>query len=63
MEVLGRVLRRFLPEFAALILTGGETARGILFQSDIGRLRVIDELAPGVILSIAGLESRRFLLS
>lgn len=57
MEVLGRVLRRFLPEFAALILTGGETARGILFQSEIGRLRVIDELEPGVILSIAGLKS------
>jgi uncharacterized protein YgbK (DUF1537 family) len=53
MEGLGRMLRPFLDKFAALVLTGGETARSLLFQSDIGRLRVIDEIAPGVTLSIA----------
>jgi D-threonate/D-erythronate kinase len=51
MEVLGRILRPFLEKFAALVLTGGETTRSLLFQSD--RLRVIDEIAPGVTLSIA----------
>jgi D-threonate/D-erythronate kinase len=59
MEALGRILRRFLDKFAALVLTGGETARSLLFQSGIGRLRVMDEIAPGVTLSIAS-ESRRF---
>jgi uncharacterized protein YgbK (DUF1537 family) len=53
MEALGRILRRFLDKFAALVLTGGETARSLLFQSGIGRLRVMDEIAPGVTLSIA----------
>jgi D-threonate/D-erythronate kinase len=53
MEALGRMLRPFLERFAALVLTGGETARSLLFQSEIGRLRVIDEIAPGVTLSIA----------
>jgi D-threonate/D-erythronate kinase len=53
MEALGRLLRPFLEKFAALVLAGGETARSLLFQSEIGRLRVIDEIAPGVTLSIA----------
>jgi D-threonate/D-erythronate kinase len=53
MEALGRMLRPFLEKFAALVLTGGETARSLLFESEIGRLRVIDEIAPGVTLSIA----------
>jgi uncharacterized protein YgbK (DUF1537 family) len=53
MEALGRILKPFLERFAALVLTGGETARSLLFQSEIGRLRVIDEIAPGVTLSIA----------
>jgi uncharacterized protein YgbK (DUF1537 family) len=53
MEVLGRTLRPFLHQFAALVLTGGETARALLFQSNIDRLRMIDEIEPGVTLSIA----------
>jgi uncharacterized protein YgbK (DUF1537 family) len=53
MEALGRILRPFLDKFAAAVLTGGETARSLLFQSEIGRLRLMDEIAPGVTLSIA----------
>jgi uncharacterized protein YgbK (DUF1537 family) len=53
MESLGRMLRPFLDKFAAVVLTGGETARALLFQSEICRLRVIDEIAPGVTLSIS----------
>jgi D-threonate/D-erythronate kinase len=52
-EALGRMLRPYLERFAALVLTGGETARSLLFQSEISRLRMIDEIAPGVTLSIA----------
>ena len=53
MEGLGRTLRRFSHQFAAFVLTGGETARALLCQSGIGRLRVMDEIEPGVTLSIA----------
>jgi D-threonate/D-erythronate kinase len=53
MDFLGRTLRSFLPSFAALVLTGGETARALLSRSEIGRLLVIDELEPGVTLSVA----------
>jgi D-threonate/D-erythronate kinase len=42
-----------LDKFGAVVLTGGETARALLSQSEIGRLRVIDEIAPGVTLSIS----------
>jgi D-threonate/D-erythronate kinase len=52
MEILGRALRPFLDQFAALVLTGGETARAVLMQSEICRLRVIDQIEPGVTLSI-----------
>jgi D-threonate/D-erythronate kinase len=53
MESLGQMLRPFLDKFAAVVLTGGETARALLFQSEICRLRLIDEIAPGVTLSIS----------
>jgi D-threonate/D-erythronate kinase len=53
MKVLGRALSGFLDQFAALILTGGETARALLSQSEIGCLRVIDEIEPGISLSMA----------
>jgi uncharacterized protein YgbK (DUF1537 family) len=52
MEVLSRALRPFLDQFAAFVLTGGETARALLSQSKIDRLRVIDQLEPGVTLSV-----------
>jgi D-threonate/D-erythronate kinase len=53
MESLGRMLRPFLNKFGAIVLTGGETARALLSQSEIGRLLMIDEIAPGVTLSIS----------
>ena len=53
MKVLGRALSGFLDQFAAVILTGGETARALLSQSEIGCLRVIDEIEPGITLSMA----------
>jgi uncharacterized protein YgbK (DUF1537 family) len=53
MELLGRTLRPFTDNFAALVLTGGETARALLLQFGIGHLRVIDEIEPGVTLSLA----------
>jgi hypothetical protein len=37
MESLGRMLRPFLRKFGAVVLTGGETARALLSQSEIGR--------------------------
>jgi D-threonate/D-erythronate kinase len=52
MQTLGTTLRPFLDRFSALILTGGETARGVLTQSEIGCLRMLNELEPGVTLSI-----------
>jgi D-threonate/D-erythronate kinase len=55
-ESLGRMLRPFLNKFGAVVLTGGETARALLFQSEIRRLRVIDEIAPGVTLSVSAEE-------
>jgi uncharacterized protein YgbK (DUF1537 family) len=47
------MLRPFLGQFSALVLTGGETGRGILTQSGIGRLRMVDEIEPGVTLSVS----------
>ena len=52
MQALGRKLKPFLDKFSALVLTGGETARGLLSESEIGRLRMMDEIEPGVTLSI-----------
>jgi D-threonate/D-erythronate kinase len=52
MQALGRKLKPFLVKFSALVLTGGETARGLLSESEIGRLRMMDEIEPGVTLSI-----------
>jgi uncharacterized protein YgbK (DUF1537 family) len=52
MQALGRALRPFLDKFSGLVLTGGETARGLLSESEIGRLRVMDEIEPGVTLSV-----------
>jgi uncharacterized protein YgbK (DUF1537 family) len=52
MRILGTTLRPFLHRFAALILTGGETARGVLTPSGIGRLSMLDEIEPGVTLSL-----------
>jgi uncharacterized protein YgbK (DUF1537 family) len=52
MRNLGSILRPFLDQFSALILTGGETSRGILTQSGIGRLSMMDEIEPGVTLSM-----------
>jgi uncharacterized protein YgbK (DUF1537 family) len=51
MRNLGGILGPFLDQFSAVILTGGETARGVLTQSGIGRLSMLDELEPGVTLS------------
>jgi D-threonate/D-erythronate kinase len=51
MRNLGSILGPFLDQFSAVILTGGETARGVLTQSGIGRLSMLDEIAPGVTLS------------
>jgi len=53
MRNLGGVLRPFLDQFSALVLTGGETGRGVLTQSGIGRLRMVDEIEPGVTLSVS----------
>jgi D-threonate/D-erythronate kinase len=53
MRILGTTLRPFLHRFASLILTGGETARGVLTPSGIGRLRMLDEIEPGVTLSLS----------
>jgi D-threonate/D-erythronate kinase len=51
MRNLGSMLSPFLDQFSALILTGGETGRGVLTQSGIGRLSMLDEVEPGVTLS------------
>jgi D-threonate/D-erythronate kinase len=51
MRNLGSILSPFLDHFSAVILTGGETARGVLTQSGIGRLSMLDEIEPGVTLS------------
>jgi uncharacterized protein YgbK (DUF1537 family) len=51
MRNLGSILSPFLDQFSAVILTGGETARGVLTQSGIGRLSMLDEIAPGVTVS------------
>jgi D-threonate/D-erythronate kinase len=58
MRILGTTLRPFLHKFSSLILTGGETARGVLTPSGIGRLRMLDEIEPGVplCLSLGNLE-------
>jgi D-threonate/D-erythronate kinase len=53
MRNLGGILRPFLDQFSALILTGGETSRGVLTQSGIGRLSMVDEIEPGVTLSVS----------
>jgi uncharacterized protein YgbK (DUF1537 family) len=53
MQSLGATLRPFLDRFSGLVLTGGETARGVLTRSEIGQLRMLNELEPGVTLSIA----------
>jgi uncharacterized protein YgbK (DUF1537 family) len=53
MRNLGGILRPFLDQFSALIVTGGETGRGVLTQSGIGRLRMVDEIEPGVTLSVS----------
>jgi uncharacterized protein YgbK (DUF1537 family) len=53
MRILGTTLRPFLYTFSALILTGGETARGVLTPSGIGRLRMLDEIEPGVTLCLS----------
>jgi len=53
MRNLGGILRPFLDQFSALILTGGETGRGVLTQSGIGRLSMVDEIEPGVTLSVS----------
>ena len=53
MRSLGTTLRPFLDRFSALILTGGETARGVLVQSQICHLRMLNELEAGVTLSIS----------
>jgi D-threonate/D-erythronate kinase len=53
MRNLGDILRPFLDQFSALILTGGETGRGVLTQSGIGRLSMVDEIEPGVTLSVS----------
>ncbi|HXM30184.1 MAG TPA: four-carbon acid sugar kinase family protein [Chthoniobacterales bacterium] len=52
MQALGRTLRPFLDKFSGLVLTGGETARGLLSESEIDRLRMMDEIEPGVTLSV-----------
>ena len=52
MRILGTTLRPFLHKFSSLILTGGETARGVLTPSGIGRLSMLDEIEPGVTLSL-----------
>jgi uncharacterized protein YgbK (DUF1537 family) len=51
-QSLGDVLRTFLKEFSALVVTGGETARGLLFEAGTSGLRMIGEIEPGVTLSI-----------
>jgi uncharacterized protein YgbK (DUF1537 family) len=53
MRILGTTLRPFLHRFSSLILTGGETARGVLTPSGIGRLRMLEEIEPGVTLSLS----------
>jgi uncharacterized protein YgbK (DUF1537 family) len=53
MRNLGGMLRPFLDQFSALVLTGGETGRGVLTQSGIGRLSMVDEIEPGVTLSVS----------
>jgi uncharacterized protein YgbK (DUF1537 family) len=53
MRNLGSILRPFLDQFSALIVTGGETGRGVLTQSAIGRLSMVDEIEPGVTLSVS----------
>jgi uncharacterized protein YgbK (DUF1537 family) len=51
-QSLGDVLRTFLKEFSALVVTGGETARGLLSEAGTSGLRMIGEIEPGVTLSI-----------
>ena len=53
MRILGTTLRPFLHRFSSVILTGGETARGVLTPSGIGRLRMLEEIEPGVTLSLS----------
>jgi uncharacterized protein YgbK (DUF1537 family) len=53
MDTLGKTLKPFMEDFSALVLTGGETARGVLTQSAIGRLRLLDEIEPGITLSVS----------
>jgi uncharacterized protein YgbK (DUF1537 family) len=51
-QSLGDVLRTILNEFSALVVTGGETARGLLSKTGASGLRMIGEIEPGVTLSI-----------
>lgn len=48
---LAEWLRPYAPQVGAWILTGGETARGILRMHGIERLRVRDAIEPGVVLA------------
>ncbi|MFG6666817.1 four-carbon acid sugar kinase family protein [Halomonas sp. HNIBRBA4712] len=44
-----------LDRIGALVATGGETARALLGAADIDRMRLLDELEPGVALSVTSL--------
>lgn len=47
-------LGRHLGLAGALVATGGETAKALLSAADVSHLRLMDELEPGVALSISG---------
>ncbi|THU01542.1 four-carbon acid sugar kinase family protein [Lampropedia puyangensis] len=48
---LAQALAGLMPEVAALVLTGGETARAVLQPLGIARLNVLAQVEPGVVLS------------
>ncbi|MGN6742194.1 MAG: nucleotide-binding domain containing protein, partial [Amnibacterium sp.] len=50
---LGALASALASDFGALVLTGGETARAVLDALGVGRLDVVRELEPGVVLSRA----------
>ncbi|MBX8552723.1 four-carbon acid sugar kinase family protein [Pseudomonas cichorii] len=57
-NALARWLAPALPHAGSLIATGGETARAILVEAGIDHMTLLGELATGVVLSQARLDSR-----
>ncbi|GJG97672.1 four-carbon acid sugar kinase family protein [Cupriavidus pauculus] len=49
---LARLTARYFPRIGGLIATGGETARAMLVEAGVHRLRILDELEPGVVVGV-----------